>query len=86
MGRPRQDLVTKDGARHIERARKLSEKIEQAREAQSRYAAERAAAIRAAVDTGMTRAQVARELGTTFAAVDNILRRHEAQPAPDSGR
>lgn len=76
-GRPKLDAVTKEGARHLAHARRLSDKIEQAREAQSSYAAERATAVRAAIDAGVSKAQVARELGITAPAVNAILSRHE---------
>lgn len=76
MAAPRLDAVTPEGARHLARARRASVKIEQAREAQSRYAAERADAIRAAIEAGVSKAQVARELGIGGPAVTAILERH----------
>lgn len=59
----------------IARARRAAARMDDHRAALSRLADERAAAVRAALATGMSRSEVARELGISKQALALILKR-----------
>jgi len=60
----------------IRLAETCNEEMEATRARMSELAAKRADAIRTALDAGMTQADVARILGVSAQAVNNILRQH----------
>ncbi len=68
--------ITAARAEILDRVRRASAGIEDARRLMSEHAAERADAIRDALATGMSQADVARELGLSPSAVNGALIKH----------